>query len=156
MTLAMKRWQTWTWVLPAVALLLVFVYYPVIENIRLSFFSWDAFSPDPEFVGLANYREAGGDPVFWQALLNNTAYAVVSLAFQVGLSLVLAAVLEDFVGRRLRGVLRTIYFIPAAMSITVVGILFSFLYNPEFGLVNEALAAVGLGELARPWLASSR
>jgi raffinose/stachyose/melibiose transport system permease protein len=148
----LRRWRTWAWVLPAVVLLLVFVYYPVVENVRLSFFSWDAFSPDPEFVGLENYRTAADDPVFWRALVNNTAYAVVSLAFQVGGSLVLAAVLEEFVGRRLRGVLRTIYFVPAAMSITVVGILFSFLYNPQFGLVNRALAAVGLDGLQAAWL----
>jgi raffinose/stachyose/melibiose transport system permease protein len=148
----LRRWRTWAWVLPAVVLLLVFVYYPVVENVRLSFFSWDAFSPDPEFVGLENYRTAADDPVFWRALVNNTAYAVVSLVFQVGGSLVLAAVLEEFVGRRLRGVLRTIYFVPAAMSITVVGILFSFLYNPQFGLVNRALAAVGLDGLQAAWL----
>jgi raffinose/stachyose/melibiose transport system permease protein len=150
--IAVRRWQTWVWVLPAVGLLLVFVYYPVVENVRLSFFSWDAFNPRPEFVGTENYQAAAADPIFWRALLNNTAYAVMSLIFQVGLSMVLAAVLEEFVGRRLRGVLRTIYFIPAAMSITVVGILFSFLYNPEFGLVNRALTAVGLDGFTRTWL----
>ena len=152
MSVTLRRWQTWAWVLPAVVLLLVFVYYPVVENVRLSFFSWDAFNPDPEFVGLQNYQDAAADPVFWRALFNNTAYAVVSLVFQVALAMVLAAVLEEFVGQRLRGPLRTIYFIPAAMSITVVGILFSFLYNPQFGLLNRALSAVGLQSLARPWL----
>jgi raffinose/stachyose/melibiose transport system permease protein len=151
-TVALRRWQTWTWVLPAVILLLVFVYYPVVENIRLSFFSWDAFNPDPQFVGLQNYQNAAGDPVFWRALFNNTAYAVVSLIFQVGFAMVLAAILEEFVGQRLRGALRTIYFIPAAMSITVVGILFSFLYNPQFGLVNRALDTVGLHSLTQAWL----
>lgn len=149
---ALRRWRTWVWVLPAVALLLVFVYYPIADNLRLSFFSWNAFSPEPRFVGLDNYTEAFGDPVFWRALGNNIAYAVVSLVFQGGLSLVLAALLEELVGRRMRGFLRTLYFIPAAMSITVVGVLFSFLYNPQYGLVNEGLKAIGLGDLARAWL----
>ena len=152
MNVVLRRWGTWVWVLPAVLLLLVFVYYPVVENVRLSFFSWDAFNPDPEFVGLDNYSTAFDDPIFWRALFNNTAYAVISLVFQVGLAMVLAAVLEEFVGQRLRGVLRTVYFIPAAMSITVVGILFSFLYNPEFGLLNRALSAVGLDSLTGAWL----
>ena len=88
----------------------------------------------------------------------------MSLVFQVGLSLVLAALLEEFVHERLRGILRTIYFIPAVISITVAGILFSFLYNPEIGLVNRLLGAVGLeswqhswlGSLGPPWAASSR
>ncbi|SEK93201.1 carbohydrate ABC transporter permease [Nonomuraea pusilla] len=148
----LTRWRTVVWVLPAVLLLLVFVYYPIADNLRLSLFSWNAFSPEPRFVGLDNYAEAFGDPVFWRALLNNVAYAVVSLVCQAGVSLVLAALLEELVGRRLRGLLRTLYFIPAATSITVAGVLFSFLYNPRYGLVNEALQAVGLGHLARAWL----
>ena len=107
-----NRWRSWAWVLPALTLLLVFVYYPIVENLRLSLYSWSAFSAQPTFVGLDNYRTAAGDPVFWRALRNNTVFAVTSLVFQVGFSLVLAAVLEEFVHQRLRGILRTIYFIP--------------------------------------------
>ena len=146
------RWQALVWVVPALVLLLVFVYYPIIENLRLSLFSWNAFSVRPTFVGLDNYRTAMGDPIFWRALRNNTVSAVVSLVCQVGLSLVLAAVLEEFVHQRLRGVLRTIYFIPAVISITVAGILFSFLYNPQIGLVNRLLGAVGLEGWQHSWL----
>jgi raffinose/stachyose/melibiose transport system permease protein len=140
------------WVLPAVVLLIVFVYYPIVENIRLSFFSWSAFSAHPAFVGLDNYATAVADPVFWRSLWNNVLYAVVSLVFQVGVAVVLASVLEEVVHQRLRGVLRTVYFIPATISITVAGILFSFLYNPQIGLLNRALSAVGLGSLGRDWL----
>jgi raffinose/stachyose/melibiose transport system permease protein len=152
MTRALERWRAWIWVLPAVVLLVVFVYYPILENIRLSFFSWSVFSPSPRYVGTDNYTEAFGDPVFWRSMFNNVAYAVVSLVFQVGLSLVLAAVLEEFVHQRLRGFLRTIYFIPATISITVAGILFSFIYNPEIGLLNRALDAVGLHSWTHAWL----
>ena len=148
----LNRWRSWVWVLPALALLLVFVYYPIVENLRLSLYSWNAFSARPVFVGLDNYRTAAGDPIFWRALRNNTVFAVTSLVFQVGLSLVLAAVLEEFVHQRLRGVLRTIYFIPAVISITVAGILFSFLYNPQIGLLNRLLGAVGLESWQHSWL----
>lgn len=152
MTALLNRWRTLVWVAPAVALLVVFVYYPIVENVRLSFYSWNAFSPSPIFVGLDNYTTAFDDPVFWRALLNNTFYAVVSLIVQVAFALVLAAILEEFVHQRLRGFLRTIYFIPATISITVSGILFSFLYNPQFGLVNRALGAVGLSSWEHAWL----
>jgi raffinose/stachyose/melibiose transport system permease protein len=152
MSLALNRWRTWLWVLPGLTLLLVFVYYPVVENIRLSFYSWNAFAPNPIFVGLDNYDAMIGDPVFWTALTNNTAFAVVSLVFQVGLALALAAVLEEVVHQRLRGWLRTIYFIPAAMSITVSGILFSFLYNPQIGLLNRFLDFLGLQSWQHAWL----
>lgn len=146
------RWKTWVWVLPAVVLLGVFVYYPIVDNIRLSFYSWSAFSPHAAYVGFDNYTTAFEDPVFRRALINNVLYAAISLVFQVGGSLVLAAVLEEVVHHRLRGILRTIYFIPATISITVAGILFSFLYNPQIGLLNRALSGVGLGSLAQDWL----
>jgi raffinose/stachyose/melibiose transport system permease protein len=151
-TSAIQRWRTWAWVAPAIVLLVVFVYYPIIDNIRLSFYSWSAFPPRVTFVGFGNYTTAATDPVFWRSLFNNVLYAVVSLIFQVGFALVLAAVLEEFVHQRLRGPLRTIYFIPATISITVAGILFSFLYNPQIGLINRALRAVGLSGLTNDWL----
>ena len=152
MSHTLRRWGTWAWVAPGLALLLVFVYYPVVENVRLSFFSWSTFSPTPIFVGLDNYRAAIEDAVFWRALLNNVFYAVASLIFQVFLALVLAALLEEAVGKRLRGFLRTVYFIPAAISITVAGILFSFIYNPQIGLLNRFLGAIGLDSLQHAWL----
>jgi raffinose/stachyose/melibiose transport system permease protein len=146
------RWKSLAWVLPALVLLIVFVYYPIVDNLRLSLFSWSAFSPAPTFVGLDNYRTAGQDPVFWRALRNNTVFAIVSLICQVGFALVLAAVLEEFVHQRLRGILRTIYFIPAVISITVAGILFSFIYNPQIGLLNRLLGAIGLDSWQHSWL----
>ncbi len=142
----------WLYVLPAVVLVLVFVYFPVIWNIWLSFFSWSAFSTKTIFVGLDNYAQLGADPIFWSALFNNIAYAVVSVIFQVGGGLVLAAILEEVVIARWRDFFRTVYFIPAVMSLTVVGFLFYFLYEPNFGLVNGALNAIGLGRYAHAWL----
>jgi raffinose/stachyose/melibiose transport system permease protein len=152
MSTTLMRWRSLAWVVPALVLLLVFVYYPIVDNLRLSLFSWNAFSVAPTFVGFDNYRTAFHDPIFWTALRNNTVFAIVSLVFQVGFSLVLAALLEEFVHERLRGILRTIYFIPAVISITVAGILFSFLYNPEIGLVNRLLEGVGLESWRHSWL----
>ncbi|WP_331769401.1 sugar ABC transporter permease (plasmid) [Embleya sp. NBC_00888] len=143
------------WVVPALLLVSVFIYYPIVETVRLSFFHWNAFSPTPRFVGLDNYREAADDPIFWRALRNNVGYAVVSVICQVGLSLALAATLEELVGRRLRSALRTVYFIPAAVSITVAGMLFRFLYDPNIGLVNRFLDTIGLGSLQHAWLGES-
>ena len=152
MSTGILRARTLVWVLPAVLLLAVFVYFPMFDSLRLSLYEWDAFNPRPDFVGLSNYQEMFADPIFWGAIFNNLAYAVVSLVFQVGLALVLAAVLEELVGKRLRGALRTLYFIPAAVAITVVGILFTFIYNPEFGLLNAVLELVGLESWTHAWL----
>jgi raffinose/stachyose/melibiose transport system permease protein len=149
-----RRWWMFTWLAPALVLLAVFVYYPVAENFRLSLYSWSPFSPE-KFVGLANYQTMLADPVFWGALFNNTAYAVVSVICQVFGGLLLAALLEELIRGRLKGLLRTIYFIPAVLSLTVVGLLFTFIYNPQIGLVNGFLDAVGLGGLAHSWLGES-
>jgi raffinose/stachyose/melibiose transport system permease protein len=140
------------WAAPAMLAILALLYYPLLQNLRLSFFSWSVFSPEEQFVGLENYSKAFADPVFWTAFRNNVAYAVVSLVFQVGLGLVLAAVLDQFVTGRLQAFFRSVYFLPATISITVTGVLFSFIYHPEVGFLNEGLRAVGLGGLERVWL----
>lgn len=148
----MRRWAGWWWLLPALILLGTFVYYPIVQNFQLSTYKWNAFTTTPTYVGLDNYREAFSDRVFWRAILNNLSYAVVSLAFQVAFALVLAAILEEAVHQKLRGFLRTLYFIPAVISITVAGILFSFIYNPQFGLLNQLLELVGPDGWTHAWL----
>jgi len=143
------------WVAPAVVLLVVFVYYPVLENLRLSLFRWDAFSPTEKFIGLGNYQTMAADPVFWSSLFNNVAYAAVSVACQVFGGLALAAILEELVRGRLKGIFRTVYFVPAVLSLTVTGLLFQFMYNPQIGLVNGFLDLVGLDALKHSWLGES-
>lgn len=149
------HWRSLVWVSPALVLLIIFVFYPIVANIVLSFQRIGTFPPSSRFIGLDNYVGLAEDPVFWTALSNNVAYAVVSVLFQVGLALVIAATLEELIGRRLQAWLRTLYVIPATISITVIGMLFKFLYDPRFGLVNEFLGSIGLSDLQRAWLGES-
>ncbi len=79
-------------------------------------------------------------------------YAVISLIFQVGGGLILAAVLEDRLVRKWSPFFRTVFFLPVVISMTVIALLFDFIYNPEIGLLNQLLEAVGLDELTRAWL----
>ncbi|MDR1710966.1 MAG: sugar ABC transporter permease [Propionibacteriaceae bacterium] len=145
-----RRGIGYLWILPAIMLLLVFVYYPIVENFRLSLYKWNAFQPEPKFVGLSNYERVFADEVFYTSIFNNVGYAVISVIFQVGIALVLAAVLEGVVAPRLRGLLRTIYFIPATISITIIGLLFRKIYEGE-GLFNAFLGLFGI-ESAHAWL----
>ncbi|MFI6602356.1 carbohydrate ABC transporter permease [Nonomuraea sp. NPDC050536] len=140
------------WVVPALVLVGVFVYLPLVQNFGFSTLKWDIYSGEQEFVGLENYRKLLDDPVFWSSLLNNAMYAVISIVFQVFGALLLAALIESIRGDRWRRALRAVYFIPSAISLTVAGLLFYFIYEPNLGLLNHALAAVGLGEYAQAWL----
>jgi raffinose/stachyose/melibiose transport system permease protein len=132
--------------------LAVFVYLPLVQNLGFSTLEWDIYSGSQEFIGLDNYAKLVGDPIFWSSLWNNVLYAVVSLAFQVFGAIVLAAIIEGNRNDRWRRSLRAIYFIPSAISLTVAGLLFYFIYEPNLGLLNYVLDAIGLGALAQPWL----
>ncbi|MEC1777302.1 carbohydrate ABC transporter permease [Bacillus mojavensis] len=137
--------------LPALVFLL-FVYIPIFENVFLSLFQWSSFSPEKTFIGLKNYVELFRDPVFYQALTNNVLYAVISIVCQVFGGLILAVVLEDKLVRKWSPFFRTVFFLPVVISMTVIALLFDFIYNPETGLLNQLLQAVGLDQLTRAWL----
>src|SRR6266568_1678464 len=128
------------YLLPAVLLVVAFVYYPVVNNLWLSLFRWSAFSPQD----------------IWTALRDNVAYVVVSLVFQVGGALVLAAILEEAFVRRFRVFFRTVYFLPTVISMTVVGLLFTFLYDPQMGLIDQLLTLTGHASWVRAWLGDER
>jgi raffinose/stachyose/melibiose transport system permease protein len=138
---------------PAVLLLGVFVYLPVIENVRYSLHQWSSLSPTWRFVGIDNYVALLSDPIFWRAVGNNAIYAVVSLAVQVAFGLVLAAILEaGIMPNRLSSFFRISFFLPSILPITIIGLLWTLLYQPGVGLFAQALEAVGLGSLVRAWL----
>lgn len=136
---------------PALVFLL-FVYIPIFENVFLSLFQWSSFSPEKTFIGLKNYVELFHDPVFYQALTNNVLYAVISIVCQVFGGLILAAVLEDKLVRKWSPFFRTVFFLPVVISMTVIALLFDFIYNPETGLLNQLLQDIGLDQLTRAWL----
>ncbi|MGY4715889.1 carbohydrate ABC transporter permease [Bacillus amyloliquefaciens] len=146
-----NRFIPYLFLAPALIFLLL-VYIPIIENVFFSLFEWSSFQPEKTFIGLKNYIDLFHDPVFFTALRNNVLYAVISLIFQVGGGLILAAVLEDRLVRKWSPFFRTVFFLPVVISMTVIALLFDFIYNPEIGLLNQLLEAVGLDELTRAWL----
>ncbi|MFP7702016.1 carbohydrate ABC transporter permease [Bacillus sp. C15] len=146
-----KRFIPYLFLAPALVFLL-FVYIPIIENVFFSLFEWSSFQPEKTFIGLKNYIDLFRDSVFFTALRNNVLYAVISLICQVGGGLILAAVLEDRLVRKWSPFFRTVFFLPVVISMTVIALLFDFIYNPEIGLLNQLLEAVGLDELTQAWL----
>lgn len=142
--------------LPALVFVVVFIYYPIVQNFFYSLFRWSAFSKVKVFVGFEYYKRLFKDPVFYIALKNNTLYALISIVFQVGVGLIIAALLEEKFMRKYQAFFRTTFFLPAVISITVVGLLWQLIYNPNMGLLNEALKAVGLDNLTHAWLGENK
>ena len=138
----------------AIAVILVgwFVYYPIVDNFIVSTTDEDIFTGEVTQVGLANYQRLLDDPIVWVSLWNNFLYAVISIVFQVFGAFVLAALIEGLESERLKRFWRAVYFIPSAISITITGLLFYFIYQPESGLLDAVLQASGLASLIRPWL----
>jgi raffinose/stachyose/melibiose transport system permease protein len=150
-----RTWSGLLWLAPALVGLGLFVYYPLVLNFVYSVQRTNIFTGEQQFVGLDNYSRLAADPVFWKALLNNGLYAVISIVFQVFGALLLAAAIENLRSTRLRAVLRSIYFLPSVISLTVTGLLFSFIYQPRAGLLNGIRDGLGLDSLQHAWLGES-
>lgn len=138
---------------PALVLVGVFVAWPLIHSGTLSFYRWNGASA-PEFIGVGNYTRLALDGYFWAALIRNIVVALTAIVLQVFLALGIAyALVRMFpsLGR----VLLFLYLVPVMISEICIGLLWRFIYNPYFGLVNGLLKAMGLGDLQRGWLGES-
>lgn len=151
-----RNLEALAFVIPGMLILGIFVYVPLINNIFYSFQSFTLSGTAKKWVGLANYIQLFSDKTILICLKNNILYAVISIVVQVGFGLVLAAVLEDAVFHKLAPALRSIYFIPTVLSMTVVCLLFDFIYNPQMGLLNSFLEMLQFGDLTRVWLGSKK
>lgn len=134
--------------LPALLLYAAFTAYPVARTF------WNAFHQvlprGSSFVGLAHFIELARDDIFWRAVFNTLLWSVGSPLLEVGIALLLALALYAKVPAA--RFFRIAWFTPVLMSYVVVGILWSWIYNHDWGAVNTLLRAVGLGSLARAWL----
>lgn len=139
-------------ILPCVLFLLTFIYYPLIQNIANSFTDLSGLSGKKSFIGLQNYKDLFTDPIMGTAFVNCIKYAIISIICQVMFGLILAAIMEDKAFRWCSKFFRTTFFLPDVISLTVICLLFGFIYNPKYGLLNSFLDAIGLHNLTRAWL----
>jgi raffinose/stachyose/melibiose transport system permease protein len=140
----------WLFALPALAVYVVFLVYPSLTSLFFSLTDWDGLSPSYNIVGLQNYVDMAKDPVIITALKNNLIWTVVTLSIPMILGLLLAILLNGKV--RGKPVLRLIFYTPAVLPLVSIASIWGWLYNPQYGAINELLRVVGLGELAQPWL----
>ena len=136
---------------PALLIYSVVVVYPMIYSSWLSLFRWDGVAPTKVFVGFDNYVTLlTQNDVFWIALRNNAVWLVAALLLPTSIGLGLAILLNS----KFRGshIFRSIFYFPAVLSLAVVGLIWTWIYHPDLGLLNQALIAGGLKSLTRNWL----
>jgi len=138
---------------PALLLLLVFFFLPVVAGLLLGLTDFDIYaigSPgNARFVGLENYARLLSNDVFWRSLANTLFFVALGGPLSVAVSLG-AAMLVDAKLTRLRPLFRTIYFAPVVTTLVSVAIIWRYLYHPRYGLLNHALGLVGAGPI--DWL----
>src|SRR6202790_1022882 len=145
------RFLPWVFIVPALVIYTVIVVYPMIYSSYLSLFRWDGISSRKVFVGLQNYVILlTQNEVFWIALKNNAVWLVASLLLPTSIGLGFALILNS----KFRGshVFRSIFYFPAVLSLAVVGLIWTWIYHPDLGLLNQALSSAGLKALRRNWL----
>lgn len=139
-----SRKTAFIYLAPAMIVIIVFLYLPIILNFMNSLYKWGAMSTEVKWVGFKYYKQLVEDDTIRVALKNNLVFVITSVVCQIGVSLVISAVLESKFLRRWQSFFRTIYFIPSLLMITVTGITFKMLYSPTIGLLNPILELFGV------------
>jgi len=145
------RLTPYLFLLPALLWYLIFLGYPMFYSFIISLTDWDGLSRGSNWVGLSNYTSAiFQDQVTILALRNNLIWTAGTLVIPTTLGLLFAVALDQKLPART--LLRSIFYSPAVLPLVAVGLIWAWMYNPQFGFINEVLKAVGLGRFARGWL----
>jgi raffinose/stachyose/melibiose transport system permease protein len=145
-----KRIELGLFLLPALALYLAFVLFPIVQALHYSFYSWNGLEELTNFVGFDNYRRAFGDEAFRGAMKHNAIIVVLSLAVQFPLALGVALLLNQPL--RGRAIFRLIFFAPFVLAEAITAVIWLLMLQPE-GLVDRTFEAAGLGGIVQLWLA---
>jgi multiple sugar transport system permease protein len=142
------RWA-WLFLLPCLLGLLIFTYLPVMASFGLSFSYWNLLGI-PKFVGLDNYANVLNDPLFWKSFTTTWVFVIVSGLLELALSLLLAV----WLNRAIKGqsFFRTTYFLPFITPMVSVSLVWGWLYDPSYGLINWLLQQAHLIGKPIPWL----
>lgn len=143
--------SAWLYLAPALILLSIFVFYPTARLVCDSFYSWDGMS-ERTFVGFQNYRMLIADDEFWQTVKNSFVFIIGSVPTGMAISLIMALLIQKhLIGR---DVFRTIFFAPVVTSLVAAGLVFVWLLNYDFGVLNRMLEKFGLAKV--PWLVDDK
>lgn len=145
-------WVPWAFLALPLAMYIIWVILPIGQSLLYSFTQGDSiFWPKgPKWIGFANFTRLFSDPQFYVALKNNILWLIVFVALPVPLGLFIAMLFNnDFKGNRLY---KTLFYLPMTLSFAVIGTIWAWIYQPDFGALNTFLRTMNLPGLAKPWL----
>lgn len=156
---AAERRAAWFLLTPAVGAIALFFALPLVAALFLSLTDFDIYAVadlgNARFVGIDNYLELVRDPLFWKVVRNTLVFAGLGVPLTLAASLGGALLVHSRLARG-RGVYRTVFFAPVVTTVVAIAVVFRYLYHPRYGLVDEALALLGLPRidwLGDPWWA---
>lgn len=150
MTRQGNLWAGVAFVAPALLIYLFYFIYPIPASAFYSLFKWDGISPLSDFRGMDNWFRLIKDELFWNSFRNNLVVVVASLLIQLPLGLGIALLVSSkLIGSRF---LKLIYFLPMMLSAVAIGMTWNYIYEPNYGLLNELLKRFGLGAFTSGWL----
>jgi multiple sugar transport system permease protein len=146
-----KQWSAYLFLAPTMILFGIFTVAAVIYAFYLSFHEWNILEPAKPFVGLDNYSRLLGDERFGGAIVNTLYYTAASVPLTMGLGLLIALLLNNQI--RARGFFRTLFYLPVVTPLVIAAIIWKWVYNGDFGLLNYYLIQLGVIDEPLLWLA---
>ena len=147
-----SKWTPFLLVSPALAVFCSVVLVPLIGTLYLSFTRWNGFG-SPTFANIDNFKRAITDSVFLQSFRNVAIYVLATLFLEVLVGLILAGILSS---QKSTTIYRVALFVPVMLPMVVVSVLWRFIYNPDFGLINAIIRRFGFTEFGQVWLGDTR
>jgi multiple sugar transport system permease protein len=146
-----KQWSAYLFLAPTLILFGIFTVAAVIYAFYLSFHEWNILEPAKPFVGLDNYQRLVGDERFGGAIVNTLYYTAASVPLTMGIGLLIALLLNNQI--RARGFFRTLFYLPVVTPLVIAAIIWKWVYNGDFGLLNYYLIQLGIIDEPLLWLA---
>lgn len=152
----MRRARKWAdslgpylYLAPSLIMVAIFLLYPIIFTVRISFTEWDLVSSNPKFVGFLQYRTLFKSAIFWSSLRNTLIWTASIILVAVPLSLFFAIGIEPAVGKE---TFKVFFFLPRVIAPAAIGVIWKLIYSAPHGIVNDFLALLGLRTLMHSWL----
>lgn len=144
-----KNMKGYLYLMPALIIILLFTAYPLVRAFLMSFYEdYNMISGEYSRIGLGNYKDLFGDKDFTKALRNTSIYVVFVVPCSIALSLLIAVLLNSNI--KFQGLFQTIFFLPYVTSVIAIGLVWSWIFNSNYGLLNYILSWFGIAKVQ--WL----